>query len=90
LCEKKLWKEVISILSVGQPSKAAERIMLTDFVHRPMFFENTVFQKLNLFLSSGKKKVAPTLLVPEDGNRSSFQNVVLKKLKKILDVGQSP
>jgi hypothetical protein len=82
LCDKKLWKEVISLLSIGQPSKAAERIMLTDFVHRPMFFESTTFRKLDLFLSSGKKKVAPTLVVPEDGNRSSFQNVVLKKTLK--------
>jgi hypothetical protein len=37
--------------------------MFFDFVHRLMFLKST-FQKLDLFLSSGKIMVAPTLLGP--------------------------
>jgi hypothetical protein len=73
-----------------------ERIMFLDFVHRPVF-SKTAFRKLDLFPSSGKKNVAPTLLGPleraglingpEDGNRFSFRNVLFSK--KTLDDGQS-
>jgi hypothetical protein len=53
-----------------------------------MFLKNTMFWKLDLFLSSGKIMGASTpvieepniagvpIILPEDGNRFSFQNVV--------------
>jgi hypothetical protein len=56
-----------------------------DFFHRPIFYrvENTTFRKLDLFPSSGEGRedtysVGPLRAnpSPEDGNRSSFRNVV--------------
>jgi hypothetical protein len=51
-----------------------------DFFHCPVFYkiENTTFQKLDLFPSSGKGDQLSRCLPPspEDGNRSSFRNVV--------------
>jgi hypothetical protein len=35
-----------------------------DLVRRPLFFKSTTFRTLDLFPSSGKKKLAPTLLRP--------------------------
>jgi hypothetical protein len=62
-----------------------------DFVHHPIFYklESITFRKLDLFPSSGEGVKTPTQLgrleranlshwsppSPEDGNRSSFQNV---------------
>jgi hypothetical protein len=40
------------------------RITFLDFVHCLMFLINTMFRKLDLFLSSGKIMGAPTLLGP--------------------------
>jgi hypothetical protein len=79
---------------------ALEIIVFLDFVHPLMFLKNTTFRKRDLFLSSGKIMMAPTLsldqwlrlgfskwpsrvgtaiILPEDGNRSSFWNVFFKK-----------
>jgi hypothetical protein len=66
--------------------------MFLDFVHRIIFHKNT-FRKMNLFPSSGKimsesqslvqgpNRVGTAIILPEDGNRSSFRKVAfLKKL----------
>jgi hypothetical protein len=56
-----------------------------SFVHRLYFNKITTFRKLDLLPSSGKRGRTKTLAVglwsflflPEDGRRSSFQNVVI-------------
>jgi hypothetical protein len=52
---RKRWQPFIIQLQI----RIFEIIMFMDFFHRPMFFflKKTTFRKLDLFASSGKKKV---------------------------------
>jgi hypothetical protein len=81
-----------------------ERIRFLDFVHRPVFSQkNKTFWKLDLQvkmkvdllcwvsykeLASITGQIGATFILPEDGNRSNFQNIVF--FEKTLDDGQSP
>jgi hypothetical protein len=58
-----------------------ERIRFLDFVHRPMFSQKHVsetvqVQWLKLALYKVPNRVGTIFILPEDGNRSSFRNVV--------------
>jgi hypothetical protein len=68
-----------------------------DFVHRPEFYTTvwkqdlfpSLLQWLGLALSKGPNRVDVSLPLPDDRNKSCFQNVVLLVFK-IPDDGQSP
>jgi hypothetical protein len=90
--------DCISAINLIMQSKPSELLFFWTFPSSSLL-ENTTFRKLDLFPSSGEGGGEDTYSVgplikskaqspsPEDGNRSSFRNVVFSR---IPDDGKSP